>query len=43
MAMDTAFIAIASILATFDISQAIDKTTGLPIPVEEKMTMRIVS
>ena len=42
MAFDTAFIAIASILAAFDIGYAIDES-GNPIPVEEEMTSDIFS
>ena len=37
------FITIASILAAFDIKQAIDPVTGLPVPVSEKMILKVTS
>ena len=43
MASDSAFITIASILAAFDIKQATDPVTGLPVPVSEKMILKVTS
>ena len=43
MAVDTAFIMIASILACFDINPAVDKMTGQPIEVSEEVISGVVS